>query len=383
VLNFGSHGSWQLAAVLRTLIPFWNARVQGLYRGYRGAVGVDGQLNKEEYWGKMSKKFLLRGATITGLSLGLMALNWDDDRYNALPDWDRHTYYHIYWDNIFPKSVLKAMGWPESAWHWAIPKPFEVGAVFSTLPEEMIRTHLKDVTMKDTVENLLKVGRDQLNLLDWPQAVKPMLELSNNINYFTGGPIVPQRLEGVLPEAQYTSRTSEVAKEVGGFFGISPVKLDHAVRAYTGSLGTYVMSAANAGIRELRDGPERPTWTLDQMPEIGRFVRNHPMRSTRYLQEFYEMKNEVQAVHKTFRKYREEGRRDDARKLKEEKREALRAYKRVMNEAERISKINKRINTVESHKSWSGDVKQARLKRLYNQRNRLAERIMKRLGNHF
>ena len=45
----------------------------------------------------------------------------DDERYRKLEDWDKDTYYHFWLGNE----------------HFRLPKPFEVGAIFNTIPERM------------------------------------------------------------------------------------------------------------------------------------------------------------------------------------------------------------------------------------------------------
>ncbi|MEI7282264.1 LPD38 domain-containing protein [Pectobacterium carotovorum] len=46
---------------------------------------------------------------IAGLSLALLALSWDDERYEELPDWDKDAYWHAWIGDqhvCFPKPFF-------------------------------------------------------------------------------------------------------------------------------------------------------------------------------------------------------------------------------------------------------------------------------------
>ncbi|MNW52484.1 hypothetical protein D3C74_300060 [compost metagenome] len=51
---------------------------------------------------------------------------------------------------------------------------------------------------------------------------------------FTGAPIVSQSLSDRSPQYQYDERTSAVAKELGKYLKMSPMKVDYLIRAYGG-----------------------------------------------------------------------------------------------------------------------------------------------------
>src|SRR5690606_25092640 len=115
VLNFSRHGEWKAVRLIIELVPFMNARIQGLDRLYRGAK----EGTKE--WHQFNKAFLIKGALLTAATLALLAANWDKEEYWDLPEHERDTYYHFFVGGA----------------HYRLPKPFEVGAIFSTIPERM------------------------------------------------------------------------------------------------------------------------------------------------------------------------------------------------------------------------------------------------------
>ena len=84
----------------------------------------------------------------------------------------------------------------------------------------------------------------------YPQLIKPLYEVyGSGKSSFTGLDIVPKYFEKLDSHAQYTARTSEFAKSVGvasewvtdktfipASWKVSPLRVDHIIRGYTGSL---------------------------------------------------------------------------------------------------------------------------------------------------
>ncbi|MCW2482781.1 hypothetical protein J5224_27300, partial [Candidatus Symbiopectobacterium sp. NZEC135] len=110
LMDFSMMGSSKLIIGLTDVVPFLNARLQG--------VSKLGRAIKED-----PREVLKRGGYIAGVSLALLALNWDDKRYEELPDWDKDAYWHF---------------WAGDQ-HIRFPKPFEIGLMFGTLPERFVR----------------------------------------------------------------------------------------------------------------------------------------------------------------------------------------------------------------------------------------------------
>lgn len=64
---------------------------------------------------------------------------------------------------------------------------------------------------------------------------------------FKGTPIVSSALEDEPSKAQYNSRTSLLAKEIGKAFNWSPMKIDHLIDSYTGILGKINRAVTSDG----------------------------------------------------------------------------------------------------------------------------------------
>jgi hypothetical protein len=71
---------------------------------------------------------------------------------------------------------------------------------------------------------------------------RQVVEQLANYDSFRDRPIVGPDLEGLPPSQQFTPRTSRTAQGIGGLLGISPVRIDHAVRGVLASAGTHTLA---------------------------------------------------------------------------------------------------------------------------------------------
>ncbi|MGU5731430.1 LPD38 domain-containing protein [Aeromonas jandaei] len=110
LMDFSMLGAARFIQGASMVLPFFNARIQGL-----------GKLSRELR--DNPREIAKRAGMITAMSLGLLAMNWDDERYEELPDWDKDANWHFFIGDQ----------------HFRIPKPFEIGVMFGTIPERMVR----------------------------------------------------------------------------------------------------------------------------------------------------------------------------------------------------------------------------------------------------
>ena len=67
-----------------------------------------------------------------------------------------------------------------------------------------------------------------------------------NHNFYTGRDIVPYYVDqNTVAGLQSNLGTSEVAKFVGNELNISPMKVDHVMYGYLGTIGAYVLDAVD------------------------------------------------------------------------------------------------------------------------------------------
>lgn len=355
LMDFSMMGASNIMINLSDMLPFFNARMQGLSKLGRGI--------KEN-----PREVLKRGGMITAASLALMALNWDDKRYEELQDWDKDTYWH--------------------AWiggqHIRFPKPFEIGLMFGTLPERFIRA----LGGKDTGAKFGKlVAHNFMETMAFnpiPQVAMPIAEAYVNYDFFKGGPIENMADSNLMAGARYNDQTSLLMREVGEATNMSPKMLDHIVMGYTGSLGGYVMGATNLLMRNLKDYGETPSMRLDELPVIKSFFRgSDPAKSTQFTEDFYRMMTEANQINSTINSFRKQGRGDDANELIEDNRGKLSQRQGLTATQKQVKALNAQIEMMRRDRILTADQKREKIDRLMATRNKLVQQAVERVNPYF
>lgn len=297
LMDFSMQGDSQFMAMFTDTIPFLNARLQGLYKLQRSGA-IPGR--------RMRAAVAMRGGMIAMLSVGLAVWNamMHGDAWDELPEYEKDTFWHIA---------------PGTPYHTRIPKPFEIGLIYGSIPERIFRAVQGSKTnykSGDTPgDSLRAIGSMLVNTLainPIPQGFMPLAELWANKDTFTQRPIEDIGDKALLPEARAEWFTSDIAKRISAMMpanlGMSPKRIQHLWEGYTGTLGTYVMGISDAVTRELADDPKRPSWQLRDWPVIGTFARGgEPPRNTRSMTEFYRLFDEVNKISNTIKAYRVSG----------------------------------------------------------------------------
>jgi hypothetical protein len=163
-----------------------------------------------------------------------------------------------------------------------------------------------------------------------PQVAKPLIEQYANKTFYFGSPIVGPGEIDLKPEAQYTPWTSETMRAMASALPEwapdwlrSPERLEALLRAYTGSLSTYLLSGADALTRKVAGAPEQPARTIYDAPVVRRFLQDPNPRNTKYAGQLYEMLDQSNAIFSTINRYREQGRVAEAAEMLNENRGKL------------------------------------------------------------
>jgi hypothetical protein len=294
-MNFSRRGLSPSMQVLSTLIPFFNAQIQGLdvlYRAYKGQMPFEKQLQVRE-------KMLKRGTMLAVAAVAYAALMQDDEAYkNAKPE-ERY-------GNFF----LSIPGIDEPM---RVPLPFELGYIFKALPEAIYNMAVGDEKASNAMAGIGKLFA-QSNPFGLPQAIKPATEVILGKSFYSGD-IESARDKQVLPTERYRDNTSELSKMIGsvtGEVGLSPVKLDYLIRGYFGSLGVALAQIANP---VLASTPEKevakPTTKVSQMPIIGSLFQ--PIEGRGPVDEAYAKMEEIKQAKGTFTRLVEQGKQAEAR----------------------------------------------------------------------
>ena len=292
VINFSRRGASPTFRVLTASIPFLNARIQGLdvfYRAGRGRYSSDPRKNKE----MVQRTFIYRSLLMAGLTGLYYLLVSDSEDYREASPIERDMNYII--------PVLGGL---------KLPVPFEVGFLFKTIPEKILDTIYGTSTQRDLAGTILRGAGStfEFNPLGI-QAIAPLVEYYYNKSFFTGREIVPYYMLGQESFMQKQWDSTILAQNLGKALNISPLKIDHLMRGYTGTLGTYAIDLADAVARQFA-GPEyQVPKRLQDFPVVRRFYQGV---GSGYQQAFYDLDSDVQRMVQTFNKLQKDGRMDEA-----------------------------------------------------------------------
>ncbi|MDF8330605.1 hypothetical protein P5G63_19780 [Aeromonas salmonicida] len=342
LMDFSMLGAARTIQMASLVLPFFNARIQGL-----------GKLSRELR--DNPREIAKRAGMITAVSLGLLAMNWDDERYEELPDWDKDSNWHFFVGDQ----------------HFRIPKPFEIGVMFGTIPERMVRALGDKDTGAQFGKAVARAIGDTFALNPTPQIVKPMVEAAFNYDSFRGGPIDGPQDLAVRAEARYNEQTSLLMRELGELSGFSPKQLEHLVIGYTGTIGSYIMASADGLIRAAQPGVSA-SWRADEIPLVKAVYRGTgPAKSTQHMEEFYRMLNEVNQLKRTVDQYRSEGLTDKANELLDEQGGILKSRRSLSRTQQQVRVVRNKIELLQRDRVLSADEKRRRIDELLSRRNDL------------
>ncbi|MEQ6329070.1 LPD38 domain-containing protein [Pseudomonas chengduensis] len=361
LMDYSLRGNFAAAQWFTDVVPFLNARLQGLYKLGRAVKGDKTLLAKE---------VAMKGGYIALFSLMLAGLNDDDERYQALMDWDKDMHWHIFLGDE----------------HFRIPKPFELGLIFGTVPERILHALTGTQDGGDLAKAVSRGVFDTLAFNPVPQFYQPIRELQANRNFFRDSPIEDMSDEGKLAEARYDERTSAIGRALGQvtgpIAGLSPKQVDHLIAAYTGTLGQYVLDMSSLVANSLSDA-ERPASRSGDIPILKVLYQGDSPRSTKYQSEFYDMMREADQLNRTIKAYREEGRVDAAEQLMAANREKLRHRPALGFARKQLGNVRNQMDAVYRDTRMTPEQKRQRLDALQRQSNEIAERIVKLAGGDF
>ena len=291
--GFSAGGASSAARFITSTVPFWNAAIQSLYK-----------LGRQGYLKGGRARLYLMGAMLAGATLALEMHNEDDERYKKLSNVDKALYYHIYLDRLIPKEALKAAGFDKftEEYKLVIPKPFEVGHAFSTVPSAMYRYFTGQDKSKDMVEtakfifgNVFKLNPVEL----LPTPVKAFTEQYMNYDVFRDRPIVPSSVETPNNrKLEYNYNTPQIIKDIGAATGMSPLRVQKAIRDFTGNVGDMAVTFAEMTYRKAIGMPatvkldNREDPLLNATGVARMFPRSDPV-FTKAEKEFTELAEEV------------------------------------------------------------------------------------------
>lgn len=379
IMNYGRKGRSGSLNFLMPLVPFLNARLQGWSRLAEGAVTPGGRA-------KALGKLAVNGAILTAISLA--AMNWvlDDEenweRYQKEPLW-RRLNYHIFYVGGDPVYV---------------PKAFEIGHIFSTMPELMALQMLTD--MDDFGEGVKKIMMDTFVFNVIPASVQPALEAMMNKDFYFDRPIEGLRESRRLPEDRITG-ASEFAIALGRDLGLSnltigdpekggldlrlsPKMITHLMDGYAGIGGVITDMIWGVVAEGTGASPPQPAgafgkWLGDGTAArladamLGSAYYDGDLQVKRFVDDVYTLSDRMAQSYYSAKDAAESGQLDRARRIAEDMPGLAAQHKLLSKTIRELGKINAEIRDVRRDTSITVEKRRRRLSALRRQQNKVAE----------
>jgi len=265
-LPYQQIGQSRTMAYLRRMMPFINPPIQGMFREIEAMRGRVGNMTKAE--GK--KAFLFRIAKYAAFTAAYTAFMSGDDDYENETDYNK--------DNNFFIGGIRI----------AVPREL---APLKVAIERGTRAYVLNYDRADLespevagaiIRKLWELGA---GFLPMPTVATPIIENVTNFDLFTARPLVSPSLQRREPKYQFNDNTSEVAKVIGNFLNVSPIKVDNFIRGYLGYMGATLGEFSNYMANDRPD--KRPSDLLF----IGNIIQNEYGTGPR--QRFYKLYDKV------------------------------------------------------------------------------------------
>ena len=259
----------KIARAVNRLVPFHNAAIQGPRVSIRRA----GQDPKRLVW-----------RSLTSMTVPTMALWWalkDEDWYKELDYRELFLFWHVPLGDDEDDPIAR------------IPRAFDLGVMFAALPEALLNSWYQDdpETVKRWFGHFAEIATPPV----MPVILEEAIEQAANYDLFWEQHIVPRgELQYVPREEQFNEYTTRAAISIGQAIGISPRRVDHAIRGIFGGVGADIAAAFGRG--EDGEGGVEKEGEASDLPVIGRmFLRGGKAPSRpKSLDRLYDLAEESQ-----------------------------------------------------------------------------------------
>ena len=349
-INFRRRGASDFVGAMVTVIPFFNAYIQGMDVLYRAASGKDSSSSVDR--AQARRMFWSRAGTVMMLA-SLYAVGKDDD------------------DEDYREMDLRTR---DSNWilpgGYKIPVPGELGALFKVIPERVVEYMKRQGTPEE--QDAWEATRTALSYIyeqylgrvtPVPQAVKPLLEAWSNKSFLTGRPLEGFHHQQMEPSMRRTEQTSELAMAIADFsrdsvgVQVSPIMVDNALRGYFGSTAGLLTATTDSLLNPTRVDRPLHKWAL-----VSNYMYD-PV-GTRRMTEFYEAREQVGRAGATLRELVKTDL-DRAATYAEEHADELQlegAINSTLQQLENTRAYRKHLNSPDGAKELSADEREEALK---------------------
>jgi len=368
LMDFSMQGQFRAVKVIGSVVPFFNARLQGLYKLGRDGITPTYRVICNATTGKplevgdkqKAMHFTIMSSAVMLASMALYSMYKDDEDFQRREDWDRDNYW---WFKIGETQ-------------YRIPKPFEIGALGTVAERTLEQISDQDVEGKVFFKRMNSILTDTFSMNPMPQIFKPLIDIYSNKDSFTGAPIESAGMENLSKQERQNDRTSGIAIALGGISegaakvltfnpdaqGLSPIQMDYMVKAYLGWAGATAVATADRAIEPFEEGTKVHPPVIDQLA-MG-FIKTEPETRSKYLTNFYQNNANLQSAMADMRHYAELGESEKVQKILEEKGNEIALSKAYDQTTKQFSKIRKAMKMIENDKSIPEDERRAEMNRL-------------------
>jgi hypothetical protein len=350
VFNVRRKGSSKSLALAGQLIPFFNAYLAAQNVAYKTITGRGiSPTDRQEAF----KTLAATTASVMTLSLLYAMMNGDDEDYLKKPATVR--------DRLLMIPGTGGMSIPIRADLFSMPKII-TEHMYLMMTDKGYEDGRK---FRDSMAAAL--GSAVLGPTAVPQAIKPLVEVGINYDFFQGKPLIGTYQKKLDTERQFTDSTSELGKILGQTGLVSPIAADHLLRGMFGSVGGLIIYATNP---ILHSDPNSPRPSLSErdaiaaLPGMGGFMTKSYESALK--KDFYTLKEEVDKAANTLNDLKTRSPQEiEGFLAKEENLSRVGLQKSVNAIGERLSNIRKAI-TQTTNSSLPADEKQRQITILRN-----------------
>jgi len=355
-MNFSKRGSSPAMHFLSTVIPFFNAQIQGLnvlYKAFTGDMPFNEKL-------KVREKLLQRGALLAAGTMVYAVLMQDDETYeNATPE------------QKYGNWFIHVPGFDEAV---KLPIPFEIGYIFKALPEALVNMMAKEEGGEEAIKALKQIVLQTIpggSSYGIPQAIKPLIEVGLGKSFYTGRDLESAYEQSMVPGKRTRENTTDFARTVGDMFNVSPIKIDALIQGYTSSTGLALVQALSFAI-PTPPSPDKAALRASEMPLVGGLFQ--PKDAGGIINAAYERMNEAKQVKTTFDGLMEKGRPEEAREFLQENLDKFANSALATNFSGTMQKLSQAERAIRAS-NLSPDQKRAQLDQLKQTKIKIAEAV--------
>ena len=362
IINFKRSGSSGNMQILRQVVPFFGAYLQAqnvVYKTLTGK-GISPQQRKE------AQRVLRNNALKIGV-LGFLyaALSADDEEYQDMDPAIRNKHLLIPGTSFMLPLRGDLTLFPKLIGEYAYLAITENGFTDAKKIRRAMSESLVDAILSPTVA---------------PQAIKPMLEVFVNYDFFTGRPIEGQGIVNKLTAEKFTNNTSELAKFIGSSGLVAPVNVDHILKGYGGTTMGWFLGGTNWLVNKASDQPKpEKSWqdALASTPGLSTFIAREYGNAAK--NDFYELRKEFDAINNTFNDMKKKGRIEDAKELFEEKKDILRLKTQINTLNKQLTKLRERESVIYDlpESKMSAEQKGEEIKKIREQEKKFLSNVHK------